>query len=644
MFSFFRSQQKLSRHLLGGIMLVIAASMLTYLTNTGLTGTSDGGDTTLAEVAGTKITTQEAQSSLDRLTRGGQLPAEAMEAYFPQIVQQLVDQKAMLLEAGRLGIKVSDEEVLTALVGAFPQYFPDGKLANKDAFEQTLAQQNLTMQGIADEIRDQLLLRKIQTLALSGVVIGSQDVDRALLQKHEKAKIEYIAFPPAKFRDQAKTTPEEVKAAYEKLKATFTRPEKRSFQVLLADQAKVEQTIAVSDAQLRAAYSGNMDNFRMPERVEARHILLMTQGKPDAEKKAALTKAQDLLKQIKAGGDFAALAKANSQDPGSAVKGGDLGFIVKGQTVPEFEKFVFAAKPKDISDIVTTEYGYHIIQVMSKEAARVKPFEEVKATLTAELKKQNVNEKMQQMADQAHAALQKAPGSAAEVAKQFGLELIAANGLAANDPIPGLGPAPEIAGAVLTMKPNEVSAPVFLSGNRIALVVFGSRTPARPAEFAEVQGNVQDRLIADKANQLAEAAAKSAAARITGGESMEQVAKSLKLEVTKSAEFTRADSVEGLGPAAYLTDVFAKPAGAVIGPIPIEGRNIVYKITERLTPDVKDFAAEREPTITELRQQKARSALDLMTDSVVTKLREDGKLKVHEETLKRMTASLRPNR
>ncbi|MEQ1946350.1 MAG: peptidylprolyl isomerase [Bryobacteraceae bacterium] len=643
MFSFFRNQQKMTRYLLGGLMLVLAASMLTYLTNTGLTTTTDG-DMTLADVAGTTITTQQAQSSVDRLTRGGQLPPEAMEAYFPQIVQQLVDQKALLHEAERLGLKASDEEVLIALAAAFPQFFQDGKLSNKDQFEAALAQQNLTLQDAADTMREQLMLRKLQNLALSSVVISSGDVDRALLQKHEKAKVEYIAFPPAKFRDQVKVTPEEVKAAYDKTKASYVLPEKRSFQVLLADQAKVEQSITVSDAQLRQTYSGSMDNFRMPERVEARHILLMTQGKPEAEKKAALTKAQDLLKQVKAGGDFAALAKANSQDPGSAVKGGDLGFIVRGQTVPEFEKFVFSAKPKDISDIVTTEYGYHIIQVMSKEAARVKPFDEVKEQLTTELKKQNVNDKIQQMADQAHAALLKAPGSAAEVAKQFGLELFAAKDVAAGEAIPGLGVSAEIDGSLGAMKANEVSAPIFMANNRIAVVVFGSRVASRPAEFAEVQTRVQDQLITSKADQLAEAAAKTAFTRINGGEALDQVARSLKVDLTKPGEFSRADSIEGLGPAAYLSDVFVKPVGTVVGPIPVQGRNIVYKITDRQTPDIKQFAGERDGTITDLKQQKARVAIDLLTDSVVNKLREDGKLKIHEDTVKRMAASYRPNR
>jgi peptidyl-prolyl cis-trans isomerase D len=643
MFSFFRNQQKMTRYFLGGLMLVLAASMLTYLTNTGLTTTTDG-DTTLAEVGGNVITTMEAQASIDRLTRGGQLPAEAMETYFPQVVQQLVDQKALLYQAGRLGISVTDEEVLRGLMAAFPQFFQDGKLINKDQFEATLGAQGLSMQDVVDGMREQLIMRKIQALAVNSVVVSSQEVDRALLQKHEKAKIEYIAFPPAKFRDQVKVTPEEVKASFDKTKAQYTVAEKRSYQLLVADQAELEKTMSVTDAQLRAAYSASMDNFRMPERVEARHILLMTQGKSDADKKAALAKAQDLLKKIKAGGDFAELAKANSEDPGTAQKGGDLGFIVRGQTVPEFEKFVFSAKPKELSDIVTTEYGYHIIQVMNKEAARVRPFEEVKEALADELKKQNVSEKMQQMADQAHTALQKAPGTAAEVAKQYGFELFSVKDLPPGEPIPGFGPAPEVDGVVGAMQPNEVSAPIYMSNNRIALVVFGSRVAARPAEFADVEDRVRDRLISDRADALAETAAKNAVTRINGGESLDQVARSLRLDVTKSSEFARADSIEGLGPAAYLTDVFVKPVGSVLGPIPIQGRNIVYKITERETPDLRDFAGEREGMITELKQQKSRTAFDLLTDSIVSKLKEDGKIKFHEDTVKRMAASYRPNR
>src|SRR5262249_680213 len=153
--------------------------------------------------------------------------------------------------------------------------------------------------------------------------------------------------------------------------------------------------IQVSDQQLRAAYSASMDNFRVPERVHARHILIKTVDKNDAEKKQLLAKAQDVLKQIKAGGDFGELAKKYSDDTGNAAKGGYRDWFVKGQMVPEFEKVAFSLKPKEVSDIVTTTYGYHIVQVLEHEQAHVKPFDEVKTALADELKKQGLSEKMQ---------------------------------------------------------------------------------------------------------------------------------------------------------------------------------------------------------------------------------------------------------
>ena len=146
-------------------------------------------------------------------------------------------------------------------------------------------------------MRRQLLLRKVQNLAFSTVVVTPQEIDKAIIEKHQTAKVEYIAFPPAKFRDQVKPTADDLRKAFEAGKAQYSLPEKQSFQVLVADQAKFEKALAVTDAQLRAAYASSMDSFRSPERVKVRHILLMTQGKSDAEKKTALTKAQDLLKQ-----------------------------------------------------------------------------------------------------------------------------------------------------------------------------------------------------------------------------------------------------------------------------------------------------------------------------------------------------------
>jgi peptidyl-prolyl cis-trans isomerase D len=645
MFNLFRSRDKLVRYLLGAMLLVVAASMVTYLIpNTGYTNTTDGSDPILADVGNSKVTLAETQAAVDRMVKAGRMPPDALDVYLPQFVDQMIQERAAVDAFEQMGIKVTDEEVLIGLMSVYPQFFQNGKLTSKDQLEQQLAAQNLTLQEGIDSMRQTLILRKVQNITSTGVIVTPQELNQALAQAHEKSQIEYIAFPAAKFRDQVKPTPEELRQAFEKDRTQYMVPEKRSFQVVVADQAKVEASLVVSDAQLRQAYSASMDNFRMPERVKVRHILLMTQGKSDAEKKQALAKAQDLLKQLRGGADFADLAKKNSQDPGSAQNGGDLGFIVKGQTVPEFEKVAFTAKPKDISDLVTTQYGYHILQVMEKEPARVKPFDEVKTTLAEEMKKQGVNEKTQSLADQAHAELEKSPGSAAEIAKKLNLELVNVNKAGSGEAIPGLGASPEIDSTLAGMKPKDVSSVLSLPANRLVIVVLNEVIPQRKADFADVESQVRDRFVLQKAQQLAADAAKSAADKVRAGEDIDKVAKSMKLEATKSAEFGHVDSVEGLGPATYVSDAFKLPVGSVIGPVMIQDRNVVYKVLAKETADPKNFAQERESLLLSLKQQKARAQYDLLLDSIVSKLRADKKMKIHPEAMQRLAAQYKTAR
>jgi len=646
MFNLFRSGAKFTKYMLGGLLLIVAASMVTYLIpNTGLTtASSTGGDNVLAEVGNSTITIDDARAAADRLVTGGQLPKDAVEVYLPQLVDQLVQDRAATYAFEKLGLSVTDEEVLTGLMSVYPQFFKDGKLVASDQLEQALSQQGLTLAGGVEMMRQQLLLRKVQNMAVASVVVTQAEVDQAVIKKHQTAKIEYIAFPPAKFRDQVKTTPEILQQEFQRARGAYNVPEKRSFQVLVADQAKMAESMAVTDAQLRAAYASSMDSFRTPERVKVRHILLMTQGKSDAEKKTALTKAQDLLKQVKAGGDFADLAKKNSQDPGSAQNGGDLGFIVKGQTVPPFEKFAFSAKPNEISDLVTTEYGYHIIQMEEKQPARVKPFEEVKDSITEQLKKQGVNEKMQTTVDQARAALLKAPASAADVAKQYGLEVITVKDAKAGEPIPSLGPAPEITAALAGMKPNDVSDSLLITGNKIAIVVLNQKIPPAAAQFSDVESQVRDRYITTASVSLSNQAALKANDQIHAGADLQTVAKSMKLDLVKSADFTANDSIEGLGNAVVLPEAFTKPVGSINGPQNVEGRNIIFKILDRSTPDPKNYSNERDSAVQELKQAKARTMYGLFQDSLLEQVRQDGKLKIHQAAIQQLAASYHQSR
>ena len=638
MFDLFRSE-KVKKYFLTILLGVVALSMVTYLIPNYNTGTTTSDSSVLAEVGGKKITALEAQQLFQKYSQG-RIPPDLLEVYLPQFVEQMVSERAALYEANRLGITATDDEALSNIVASYPQFFPNGSLANKDQFEAALNQQGATLQDVVNEARDQVILRKMQSAVLGSIVVTPKDIEDEYRKKNEKMKIQYIAFPPAKFRDQAKPTDEEVRKYYETNKASFAQPAKTAYQVVILDQEKVAATINVTDEQLRAAYSSSLDNFRMPERVHARHILLKTDGKSDTEKKALHAKAEDLLKQLKNGADFAELAKKYSDDS-SKEQGGDLGWFTHGQMVAEFDNAAFALKPKELSGVVTSQFGYHIIQTLEKDPAKLKPFEEVKDELGKEVRSQAVTDKMQMLGDQMHADLVKSPKSAAEIAKKYGADLIVVPSAAPGEAIPGLGVNPEIDSTLASMKPDEVSSELVLPNNRMAVVILNSRTPGRPAEFSEVQAQIRDKIINDKAVQIAAERSKAAAERLKKGEDIAQVAKSMQLEVTTSSTFGRPDSIDGLGPAASLGDAFATPLGGVLGPLPIQGREIVAKVTEKSEADMTALPVEHDSILGQLKQKKAQDRNALLMDGILAKLTSEGKVTVHQKEIQNMLASMR---
>jgi peptidyl-prolyl cis-trans isomerase D len=639
MFNLFRSSDKIKKYLLGGLLTLVALSMITYLVPNYNTGTTDTTNPVLANIGGKKITALEAQQLFQKYS-AGRIPADLMEVYLPQFVESMISQRAALYEAGQLGLTSSDDEAFANLVANYPQFFPNGTLSSKDQFEQALAQQGITLQDVVDEAHDQVILRKLQGAVLGSIVVTPKEIEDEFRKKYERVRIQYVAFPAAKFRDSVKLSDDEVRKFYESTKASYAQPEKLGYQVVVLDQDKVAATINVTDEQLRAAYSNALDNFRMPERVHARHILLKTEGKSDAEKKALHAKAEDLLKQLKAGADFADLAKKNSQD-GTAENGGDLGWFVRNQMVPEFDSVAFTLKPKELSGVVTSQFGYHIIQTLEKEPAKLKPFEEVKDELAKEVRAQSLSEKMQTMGDQMHAELIKSPKSVADIAKKYGAEVIAMPSAAPGEAIPGLGVNPEIDQSLATMKVNEASPLVTLPNNRLAVVVLNSRTPGRPAEFNEVQAQIRDKMTNDRAAQIANDRAKEFAERVKKGEDITKLAKSMGLDVTNSSMFGRVDSIDGLGPASTLEEAFSAPVGGVLGPLSIQGRNVVARVAEKAAADMAALPVEHDTILQSLKQKKAQDRNALLMDGILAKLTSEGKVTVNQKEIQNLVASLR---
>jgi peptidyl-prolyl cis-trans isomerase D len=643
MFDLFRSREKAVRYLLGGLLFVVAASMvITLIPGFGsTTGTNSSNLDVVAEIGGNKITGNDVVTQFQRvMANQTQLTPDMLQVYFPQFVEAMLNQRAIVYQAERMGFTVSDEELLAGLQESAPQFFQNGQL-DKAQLEAYFAQQGQTVNDALEQVREAILARKFNDATLQGVVVTPQEAEAEFRHKYERAKIQYIAFPTGHFNETLKPTDEDLKKLFEFSHDKYIQPEKFAYQVLVLDQDKMEAAMQLSDEDLRKAYASSMDNFRTPERAHVRHILINTVNKSDSEKKTLLTKAEGILKQLQGGADFAELAKKNSDDPGSKEKGGDLDFVVHGQTVPEFDKMAFNIPVKQISPIVTTQYGYHIIQVLERQPARVQPFEEVKASLASQLKKQQVVDKMQTTGDEMRAAVAKAPGNAEAIAKQFGAELITVPKAGQGDPVPGLGASPEIDQTIAGLQANGVSQVLTLPGNRLVVVVLNSRTPPRPMTFEEAKERVRSEYLLSRGAELAKQKAEEAADRIRKGEDPAAVAKSMKLEAVTSSEFSRNDSVEGVGPAVYFEDAFTKPAGAVIGPSMIQGKYIVAKVIGRVDADMTAFKLERQNLVFSLKQKKAKETNELISDSLMAKLIDEGKVKIHRDAIQRLMASMK---
>ncbi len=640
MFNLFRRRDKAVRYLLGGLLMLVAISMVvTLIPGFGSSG-GRADDDIVADIGKDSVTAHEVQKTVQDALKQKQIPAEMAALYVPRVIEQLITDNALVYEAKRLGMNVTDEELATAIRSLLARYTGGGQ-PDKAIYERIINDQGMTIPEFESNVRKQMLLTRLQNIALEGVVVTPKEVESEYTRKNSKVKIQYMGFKAENFKAEVRIAPEAMQAYYNSNKEGYRVPEKKNLLLLVADQEKISAALQIPDDQLRAAYNSNKDHFRTPERVKARHILLQTTNKPPAEVDKIKAKALDVLKQVKNGGNFAELAKKYSDDPGSAVKGGDLGWVTRGQMVKNFENAAFSLKPNQISDLVTTEYGFHIVQVLDRQEAKLQPFEDVKAQLAAEMKKSAVFDRMQVSIDQARAALQKSPNDSAAIATQYGLEVVKADGIGAGAPILGLGQSPDLDAALATLKKGEVSPVVQFGASKLAVAEVADIAPSRIQSFAEVEPSIRQALTDTRSTEIATQKAAEAVKRVSAGEQFEAVAKALHIEVKTPPDFTSEAAVEGLGSAVLFGDSLTKPVGSALGPIQAPGQTVVAKLLEKMPADMSQLASHREAIVLQLKQQKARERQELFYDSVLTELIREGKVKKHPQTIQRLINSYR---
>ncbi|MBI3684101.1 MAG: peptidylprolyl isomerase [Acidobacteria bacterium] len=642
MFDLFRSREKSTRYLLGGLLMLVAISMvITLIPGFGSSGGGRANDQIIAEIGKEVVTMREVQMGLNDTLRGKNIPNELISVYAPQIVNQVVIERANAYFAKELGYAVTDADVARTIQLMVPQLFEGGKFAGKQVYEQFLAANNTSVTEFERQARTKASLRRLQGVVLEGMVATPEEVEREFRARNEMIKLEFVKLDTAKVYSEIKVSQDEINAHWTASRNSYRIQEKRAFRMLVIDEQKAGEALKMTDEQLLQFYNANKENFRTPERVKVRHILVKTMEKSKEEEEKLNKKAEDLLKQIRGGADFAGLAKKNSDDTVSAAKGGDLDWVARGQTVKAFEDAAFSLKPKQISDLVKTEFGYHIIQTMEKEEARLKPFEQAKGEIQKELQKSRLYDKMQALGDQTHAALLKNPAASEQIAQQLNVIHVKVEKAGRGDPMPQIGASVDFDDALFDLKKKgDVTNVVATAGNKLAIAVLDDVIPARQAELGEVEHQIRQSITNERAQRLVTQRSQEFVekAKAMGGD-LRKAAAALKLEVKTTADFGRDGQVEGIGSASYLEEAFRHDVGTVFGPVNVTGGSFVCKVIAKIPPNMSKLPEMQFDILLRLKGRKAQERRDLFDDGLLHYLRQKGVVKIHQDTVKRLIDS-----
>ena len=622
------------RILLGVVVLVLGGSMLLYLVPQSPVSGEVSTDM-VAKIGDESVSVQDVRQQLNQIEQRNpnMKPLEAL--YAQQILKQLVFQKEIEYEAKRLGIAVSDQERADRIRQYVPTAFNGGTFVGMDRYSaEVQARFQLTVPVFEELIRQGLLEEKFRKLVTDGISVGPAELQEEFRYKNEKVKLDYALIKPEDL--EAKISPDEaeIRSAYEKNKAKYQEPERRVARYAVVDVNQIRQSLQVSDDVLKQQYMTSIQQYQVPNRVHAEHILFMTVGKTDAEVEEIRKKAEDVLKQIKKGGKFEDLAKKYSEDPGSKDKGGDLNWITQGQTVPEFEKAAFSLNAGQISDLVKSQYGFHIIKVVEKETAHTKPFEEVKDSLRANFLPTQADKQANAIADQLTTAIRQSPRiSLDDLAKQFHLTIGETRPVAASDPLLELANSQEAKDAIFRARQEETSLPIRTDRGYVVLSVK-SILSAHQGSLEEVRDRVITDLKREKSTDLAKSKAEELIKRVRAGEKFDGAGRALGLEPKTSDLIARDGSIPSAASGKQLSAAFSLKAGDVAAPLSLGQNWLVYRVAEKTEANPSDFDKQKKQLTEELLQSKRSLAFEAFQKALDNRLKQEGKLKLMPDKLK----------
>jgi peptidyl-prolyl cis-trans isomerase D len=592
----------------------------------------------VATVDGKKISQAEfddvlrEQQQRMRQALGGNFDASMLDS--PEVryalVDQLVNQRLLENRARADRFRVSDTQ-LQQFIANLPPFQEGGKFS-ADKYRQVLSAQGMSPLAFEQRVRGELVLAPLQDPIVNGSIAAQSSVQRYLSLVEQKREVAVASIAAEPFEKSIKASDADIKAFYDKNPGAFMTPEVAKIEYLMLNQDAIAAQIKVDPAEVKQAYDANAKQYTTNEERSASHILIAVKpDASDADKAAAKQKATALLEKARAKPDaFAELAKANSQDTGSAAQGGDLGSFARGAMVKPFEDAVFAAKAGDIVGPVQTDFGYHIIKVTGVTPSHVQSFDEVKGRIEGELRRQKAAQKFATAADQFQNLVYEQADSLAGAAKALDLKVQTTQfltraqiqELALGNPkfVQALF-SPESLSSKRNTEAMEVGPNALMAGRIIEYKA------AAPRPLAEVQDEIRQQLVRRSASEMAQKVGREKLALLTQGKDREAA-----VQFAKPVTVSRNQTQPGIPPDALKTIFDADPRNlpAYSGAVNERGDFAIYKVEQVIDAPAADA--------TKLQSASARVGSELgreLMNAYLAALKADGDVKINQAALEK---------
>ena len=637
-------------HLRWVLLAVVAAFIFGFVfIDMGMGGGSFGGGSTdsmafAARVNGETITFNDyarALKNVEEMYRqqfGQQFTPEMSQAMnLPQqVINMLVDQRLLSQEAERMHLQATPEEVRKKLL-EIPIFSENGKFIGMELYNGYVTGRlgYASASEFEADLGREIALQKMESALQNSVVISPKAAEAEYRRANENARVRYVLLPSA---DAAGITAsqQEIDAYYKQHQDQYSHGEQKKVRYILADYAKIRAEVKPTDPELRKLYEASKENYRRPASAHVLHILVKSEpgATPQADA-AARAKAQSLVQQLRGGADFAALARANSEDPSSSGNGGDMGFVTMGQTVEPFERAIFSIPLNQISDpIRTQEYGYHIVKVVERRDQSVQPFEEARPALAARAAQDMSKDIARAEINRVNAVIKSNKPKDVNAFAALGTGRLTSNDagwIGKSEPIGALGANAPLSQWIFAAKDGDISEPIG-TPRGIAVAYVETGRAAGVAPLAEVREKVEQDVKQQKARDAAKA---QLATLVAGASSVDDVAGKIG-RPAQDAAVNRQSSIAGFtGDTSELVEAALKAnIGQIQGPVVVSEGAVVFQVVDQKRITSEEIQKNQVAFADRMRQQQARQLRQVL----VEKLRKGAEVEIND-TISRPTTA-----